>query len=156
MHNIQRAGTAHDPSHIFGSATPAHLGSVFTIGRGFDSTSAVKRALRDIIGEANRVIVNIFTPEVEFDRVWSRCFYSQANLDAHHAGYFTYMKVPSDVPWVEKKRVVDSEGQVSLPVVDMRNASEEWVEAVALALGAEVEGEEDEGEDTAEDTFASV
>jgi hypothetical protein len=156
VHNIQRAGTAHDPSHIFGSATPAHLASVFTVGRGFDTTKALKRALRDIVAEANRVIVNIFSPEVEFDSIWGRCFYSQANFDAHNAGYFTYMKVPSDVPWVEKKRVVDSEGEVSLPVVDMRDVSEDWVEAVASALGAEVEDEEDEGESTAEDTLASM
>jgi hypothetical protein len=65
------------------------------------------------------------------------------------------MKVPSNVPWVEKKPSVDAEGEgMDLPRVDMRDASVEWIQAVALALGAEVEGEEDEGEGTAEDTFA--
>jgi hypothetical protein len=156
VHNIQRAGTAHDPSHIFGSATPAHLASVFNIGCGFDTTKALKRALRDIVAEANRVILDIFPPAVEFDSIWGRCSYGQANFDAHNAGYFTYMKVPSDVPWVEKRHLVDAEGEVGLPVVDMRDASEEWVEAVASALGAEEEDEEDEGESTAEDTLASM
>ena len=51
------------------------------------------------------------------------------------------MKVPSDVPWVEKKRAVVDEEMRSLPRVDMRNASKEWIEAVAVALGVEVESE---------------
>jgi hypothetical protein len=91
------------------------------------------------------------------DSLWGRCFYGRSNFDAHHAGYFTYMKLPSDVPWVEKRRDVDNEGENrSLPLVDMREASKEWMEAVALALGAEVEGEEDEGEGAAEDTLAPM
>jgi hypothetical protein len=52
------------------------------------------------------------------------------------------MKVPSEVPWVEKKRAIVDEEIRSLPRVDMRDASAEWIEAVALALGAEVETED--------------
>ena len=51
------------------------------------------------------------------------------------------MKVPSDVTWVEKKRAVVDEEMRSLPRVDMRDASKEWIEAVAVALGAEVESD---------------
>lgn len=63
------------------------------------------------------------------------------------------MKVPAEVPWVEKKeKPVAGEVAVRLPRVDMRDASGEWIEAVAVALGAEVESEED----VAEDTLASM
>ena len=72
------------------------------------------------------------------------------------------MKLPSEVPWVEKEPVVvDGKGKVQLPRVDMRDASEEWIGAVAVALGAEVEDEDAEGdvvesEDVVEDTLASI
>jgi hypothetical protein len=147
VHNIQRAGTAHDPSHIFGAATPAHLGSIFNVGNGFNTAAAIKHALREVVAEANRVIINVFSPEVTFDMVWGRCFYGRANFDAHNRGYFTYMKVPSDLPWAEKKRLVAAGEVIKIPPrVDMRDASEEWIAAVALALGAETEGEDAEGE----------
>lgn len=90
---------------------------------------------------------------MEFDSSWGRCFYGRANFDANNAGYFTYIKVPAGVPWVEKKeRLVDEEVGVRLPRVDMSDASKEWVEAVAVALGAEMESEED----VVEDSLASI
>lgn len=56
------------------------------------------------------------------------------------------MKVPAEVPWVEEKKTsVDEEKGENIPRVDMRDASEEWIEAVAEALGAE--DEEDELDD---------
>jgi hypothetical protein len=45
----------------------------------------------------------------------------------------------------EKTTSVDEEKGENIPRVDMRDASEEWIEAVAEALGAE--DEEDELDD---------
>jgi hypothetical protein len=54
------------------------------------------------------------------------------------------MKVPAEVPWVEEKKKTseDREEGGSLLTVNMRGASEEWIEAVAEALGAEDEKDE--------------
>ena len=52
------------------------------------------------------------------------------------------MKVPSEVPWVEKRQAVVDEEMRRPPRVDMKDASGEWIEAVALALGAELETED--------------
>jgi hypothetical protein len=101
---------------------------------------------RQIVAEANCVILDVFSPDVEVDGVFGCCFYGRASFDAHNAGYFTYMKIPAEVPWVEEKKTsVDKEEGQNLPRVDMRDASEEWIEAVAEALGAE--DEEDELDD---------
>jgi hypothetical protein len=133
--------------------TPAHLASLFNLGPGFDTSKAIKHHLREIVAEANRIIVNAFPLEVEIDASWGCCLHGRANFDANNAGYFTYMKVPAEVPWVERTaRLVDGEVAVRLPRVDMRDASKEWIEAVAVALGAEVESEED----VAEDSLASM
>jgi hypothetical protein len=104
-----------------------------------------------IVAEANRVILDVFSPDVEVDGVFGCCFYGRADFDVHNAGYFTYMKVPGKVPRVEKKRASgEGEGDVGLPRVDMRDASEEWIEAVGEALGAEDE------EDGLDDIVASM
>ena len=113
-------------------------------GHSFDAAKAIKHHLRGIVAEANRVILDVFSPDVEVDGVFGCCFYGRANFDAHNAGYFTYMKMPAQVPWVEEKKKTSGDGEEggSLPRVDMRDALEEWIEAVAEALGAEDEKDE--------------
>jgi hypothetical protein len=95
INTIERANTAHDPTQIFGTVTPAHLASLFNLGPGFDTSKAIKHHLREIVAEANRIIVNAFPLEVEIDASWGCCLYGRANFDANNAGYFTYMKVPA-------------------------------------------------------------
>jgi hypothetical protein len=135
--------------HVFGHFSSTYLYSTFTHDPKPEGCGGLLRLpLKECLYEANQLIsaaipAYSYKPK-EIHPILGECFYGFFSFNEHRDGYFTNMNLPVDVPWdkkqAKKQRVivegVDEEvNEVVVVGVDMRDASKEWLGAMAVALG---------------------
>ena len=138
---VVKAHQQRKPSLVFGDTIPEYLT--------FHDPHAeifIKHECLGIIAEANDAVSSAFPSSLTSDWLWGRCETARATFDAHHSGYFTYMKTPCRAPWETQQQPVKEStrgNHVALPQIDVTEGSNAWIWAVVVALGGEEAALED-------------
>lgn len=156
IHKLEKGAASGGPAHIFGLPTPSRLSSLFSISKWlkFNPAKQIHRNLQKVVREANAVIYQAWHPPHSTDppslsQLWNDTTLTRrAHFDAHEAGYFTYMPMPCTILGSSQTWRGGEYAPPEVPIVpvevDMRVASDAWLEVLAERCGVSNDRQGDE------------
>jgi len=154
IHKISQAAKSPNPAAVFDVAVAVRYADNFQLSQ--EETRQLEQYLHGLVIKANDIIEFAFLvtkswqyissfrawSEGEDEEAWRKACINttadRAHFDASVLNYFTYMRIPNDLPWdtEDHDAMGSSGGHAMLPHISVVDISDEWLEALAKYYGA--------------------
>jgi hypothetical protein len=139
------AAKSNNPADMFGYKVASRLGSIFRLGKKYNSEYRVNQSLNEIVIDAAKLIDAAFATRTDTTDDGKDVVYRRCHFDAQDS-YFTYLPLDgSKIPWNSEVMPVDS---ITRPVVCLDEEEDSLVRILGGGIEEPKKGEKfDEGRD---------